>query len=597
MIESLRHLLHSASSLLISAIRNRRLFLDRIRQIWATEGLEGFSLRSKRWTGKACLYEPLPPTAKEKEEIAANIDRFHYLPLISILTPVHDVDEPWLRNAIDSVVSQYYPHWELCIADDMSSKPYIPEMLKEYAAKDPRIRFELLTTHHHISETSNVALSMARGEYVALLDHDDELAPDALFHVVKLLNRHPEADMIYSDEDHIHPTGKHTNPVFKPDWAPDLFLSHMYTCHLGVFRRSLLVKIGGFRKGYEGSQDYDLVLRLLLHDPKIFHLPRILYHWRMSSTSVAGNPFSKTYADEAALRAIQDYLKQSGQDAIVERGKLHLTYRARYRIRNPLQTAIVLHGAETELLRSSIESICGKTAYSQHRIYVAASSTDAPDSIQELGESGRAVVLRYPGTLNFAAVSNFAVSQTTEPILLFLAAGMEAIHPEWLTAMVEHVQRPEVGIVGARLHISGANKVRVGIILNPNSPFGYHPLVLPAKSPAHLGRSLVVHNVSGVTGACLMTRRDVFDAVGGFDAENFPTCCGDVDFCLKVRRAGYRIVFTPYAEMLQRRRPGYEYGGEDGKSARLPREASFFREKWAEAIQDGDRCFRLPNGL
>lgn len=585
-------------TLLVSFLRNHRLLSRRFKEIWKTEGIRGAVRRLRNRVGGYDLYEPVELSEADVEQIQAQIRDFKYSPLISIIMPVHNVAEPWLRKAIYSVVKQYYPHWELCIADDASTRPYIKEIISEYAAGDPRIKFRFLTTHHHISETSNAALAMAGGDYIALLDHDDELSPDALFRVVELLNRRPDADMIYTDEDHIHPSGSLTNPMFKPDWAPDHFLSQMYTCHLGVYRRSLVEQVGGFRKGYEGSQDYDLVLRLMDHKPKIHHIPKLLYHWRMAETSVTANPFNKTYADDAALRAIQDYLDRNSQDAVVEPGKFYLSYRVRYHIRNPLQVGIIIPTRNhADLLRTAIESIRKKTSYYHYTIYVVNNGSDDPktlDYLERIKASGQAEVIDYPMPFNFSAINNFAVAQTSEPILLFLNNDVEVVNADWLSAMVEHAQRPEIGAVGARLYYPDKTIQHAGIVLGIAGYAGHSHKGLPKAHPGYVGRTMIINNVSAVTGACLMTRREVFDAVGGFDAENLPIAGNDVDFCLKLNRLGYRIVFTPYAELIHSESKSRGYEDTPEKKERFAREVAFFREKWKDILESGDPYYN-PN--
>ena len=574
---------------------NHRRAISRTLQILRVEGVEGVISRLGVWTGVAGLYPPPVLTNEEVGRIKARIQQFEYRPLISIVTPVHNVDELWLRKAIDSVIKQLYPHWELCIADDASSRPYIARTLEEYASRDSRIRYKLLKEHHHISATSNVALSMASGEYAALLDHDDELAPDALFRVVELLNRHPEADMIYTDEDHIHPSGKHANPVFKPNWSPDLLLSHMYTCHLGVYRRSLLEKIGGFRKGVEGSQDYDLVLRLMLENPKVFHIPRLLYHWRMASTSVAGNPFNKRYAEAAAVRALTDYLAATGRDAVVEPGNIYLTYHIRYRINPPLETAILIPADDrVDLLRLTVESILKKTGYPHSRLYVVINVRTSPllrDYAKELETSKAATVLAHSGPPTLSAMNNFAAANTSEPVILFITPGMEPSHSGWLEAMVEHVQRTEVGVVGANLSFHDEPRERTGITLFPDSPAGFTYVTPPGGSPEELYRTRVIHNVTAVSSDCLMTRRETFNAVGGFDDENLATYANDVDFCLKVRELGLRITTTSYAEMTYKAIPR-DLTDFNEKDPVFVRETSFFRNRWKDVLARGDQYHR-----
>jgi len=582
---------------LLLPFTNLPLLSRRLKETWDREGLGGIFHRVKRRVVVRDLYEPPEPTAEEQERIEYRVDRFEYKPLISVVVPVHDVAEVWLREAVESVRRQIYPHWELCLADDASTFPHIPQVLREYAELDPRIRFVRLEANQHISGASNAALALASGEYVALLDHDDALPSDALYEVVALLNEHPEADMIYTDEAHLHPSGKLTNPHFKPDWAPDQFLSQMYTCHLGVYRRSLVEKIGGFRKGYEGSQDYDLVLRLLDHDPKIFHIPKVLYHWRMISTSVACNPFAKDYPEQAALKALQDYLDRNRMDAKVEKGRFYTSYRVRYTIKEPLPVAIVMPTRnQVKYLRTAIDSIRQKTDYPYYRLYVVDNGSDEPETLRYLDELDRndwASVLPHPVPFNFSAINNYAVTRVKEPVILFLNNDVEVLHPHWLEAMVEHIQRPEVGVVGGKLYYPDGSIQHAGVILGIGGVAGHSHKGLPGSFLGYFGRAEIVQNVSAVTGACLMTRREVFEAVGGLDEENLAIAFNDVDFCLKVREKGWRIIYTPYAELIHHESKSRGYEDTEEKIRRFGREIAFCQGKW-DGILERDPFYN-PN--
>ncbi|MFM6354855.1 MAG: glycosyltransferase family 2 protein, partial [Planktothrix sp.] len=316
------------------------------------------------------------------KSLAETINNFSYQPVISIIMPVYNTPEVFLREAIQSVLDQVYPDWELCIADDASTAPHIRGILEEYQRKDSRIKVVFRTQNGHISATSNSALELATGEFIGLLDHDDVLTPDALYEVVSLLNQHPVADMIYSDEDKLNEKGELTGHFFKPDWCPDSFLSRMYTCHFGVYRREIINQIGGFRVGYEGSQDYDLVLRFTEKTNQIFHIPKILYHWRIHSSSAAGGTEAKPYAYEAAKRALQDAIDRRGELGIVQDVPEYLgRYWVRYKILDYKRVSIIIPTRDLgAVLNRCLESIFTKTLYPNYEVILIDNGSIEPET-------------------------------------------------------------------------------------------------------------------------------------------------------------------------------------------------------------------------
>ena len=533
------------------------------------------------------------PSSNDLNAMKEDAKELKLQPLISVILPVYKISPKWLKKAIESVRSQIYTNWELCIVDDASFDLKIRDLLEAYNKLDSRIKVVFLKKNNHISGASNEALKLAEGEFIALLDHDDEFAPHALFEIAKLLNEHPDADMIYSDEDHINLQGKRVNPHFKPDWSPDLFLSQMYTCHLGCYRRELVSKIGGFRIGYEGSQDYDLVLRIMAHTNKIFHIPKILYHWRMVPTSVAGNPTAKNYADEAALKAINDYLSVNNINAVAEKGLFKFSYKINYAIINqPVVTIIIPMRDQVYYLKRLVYSILYKSDYPYYQIVIVNNQSAEEATFKyfhELADESRIKILDYPFPFNYSAINNFAAKQSNGDIFLFLNNDMEVINKDWLGQMVQHAQRPEIGVVGARLYYPDNGGIQhAGIIIGIGGYAGHAHQRMPVDSPGYFGRVKLIQNFSAVTGACLMTRKDVFSDVGGFNENELKIAANDVDYCLRVREKGLRVLYTPFAELIHYESISRGYEDTPEKIERFNREKAYFAKRWVDILSSGD---------
>lgn len=480
-----------------------------------------------------------------------------YRPLISIITPVYNPRPNVLRAMLDSVLAQTYDHWQLCLADGGSASPIVRAVLADYAARDPRICIKFLAQNLGISGNSNEALTMAAGEFVALLDHDDELTPNALYENVLLLNHHPDADMIYSDEDKLDEQGRRLGPPFcKPDWSPDLFRSMMYICHLGVYRTSLIKELGGFRPEFDGAQDYDLVLRLIERTTRIHHLPRVLYHWRIGAGSVAGDAEAKPYAYAAQVRSIAEHCQRLGWDCTVEAGLCRGHNRIKHNLRVAPRVSIIIPTRNrARTLRRCIESIRARSTYTNYEIIVVDNdSTEAAthDLLQALAQQTNMRVLAHAGVWNHSALINFAAAQAEGDLLLLLDNQVEVRAADWLEAMVGHAARADVGAVGAKLVAPDGSLQHGGFILRPERIALPMHQGLPAENFGYFGLSIVLRNVSAVTAACLMTRRALFQAVGGLNEDHLATIFNDVDYCLRLREQGLLILWTPFAELLYR---------------------------------------------
>jgi glycosyltransferase involved in cell wall biosynthesis len=490
-------------------------------------------------------FEQHRASAEELASMRHEARAFLSQPLISILTPVFDTPVPWLREAVDSVLAQVYENWELMLIDDGSTATDLLGALPALAARDRRIRLVRLESHQGISPALNKGLDVAEGQWLTFLDHDDVLEPDALFQNVKVLQENLEIDLIYSDEDKLTEAG-FDSPILKPDWSPDFFLSCNYLCHMIFLRRDLVRSVGGFRREFDGSQDYDLLLRISERTDRIYHVPRVLYHWRRSENSSASDVRQKPGQLEASWRAIEAHLERRGEPAHVTVDWRTHAFCVRRQMLEPRKISIIIpssHGPEP--LKRCVESLVSKTSYPNYDIVIV--QFGERDKVREAGTDFQ--VLHFPDAANDSAAKNYAVAQTDSPWILFLDDSVGAIDPDWLTIMAEHVQRPEIGAVGARLINSNGTIEHAGLVLGVNgiAQSAFHGF--PAEH-AGVNRQLrMTRNYSAVSGACLFARRHVFQEIGGFD-EGLSGALADVDLCLKMRRAGYLIVYTPLAKLI-----------------------------------------------
>ncbi len=494
---------------------------------------------------------------RDQASIEARMAQFSARPLVSVVVPVYKTVPEDLERAVASVLAQSYPHWELCLADDGSESPAVEEILRRFAAQEARIKVAFRPERGGIAAASNSALAVATGDLVAFLDHDDELTPDALFHVVDAVDRHPEADLLYSDQDKITPDNRRFEPFFKPDWSPDLLLSSNYICHLLVARRSLVEQAGGFRSEYDGSQDYDLILRLSEKARQVVHIPMILYHWRATPESVAGDPSRKKYALETARLAIADHLRRRNLAAQVVPAQDAGRWRVRYLIPDGTSVSIIIpSGGNLEILSDNLNGIARETDFRNYELIVVDNSRD--NAIRAFvnkwkadGRRARCIDWRRR-RFNYSAINNEAARQARGTLLLFLNDDTRVIAPGWLTAMVELAARPEVGAVGAKLLYPTGLIQHAGVVLGIFENCGHAFKAMDGAKSHYFGLSDVIRNVSAVTGACLMVRPEVFWEVGGFDEEKLAVAFNDIDLCLRIGRKGYRVLYTPHALLYHR---------------------------------------------
>jgi glycosyltransferase involved in cell wall biosynthesis len=476
------------------------------------------------------------------------IDNFARNPLISVVMPTYNTKPEWLIAAIESVRKQIYPCWELCIADDASTDKSIRPILERYAREDTRIKVVLREKNGHISAASNSALALATGEWVALMDHDDLMAEHALFWVAEAINQNPDACLIYSDEDKIDNSGVRFEPYFKCGWNVDLFYSQNMFSHLGVFRADLLCKSGGFREGFEGSQDYDLTLRCIeFIEPKhIHHIPRVLYHWRAHAKSTANATNAKPYAVLAGERAINEHFQRRKINASVT--FVDYGYRVRYDLPDslPMVSLIIPTWNQLPLLQKCIESILKKTTYPNYEILIIDNGSDDPATLQyfvELQAETLIRIVRDDRPFNYSALNNAAVKLAQGEVLGLLSSDLEVISSDWLSEMVSIALQPLVGAVGARLWYPNETLHDGGVILGmAESRVAGHPHYrMPRCQSGYFGRANLINSFSAVTANCLVIRKAIYEEAGGLNETELQLAFNDVDFCLRLREAGIAI--------------------------------------------------------
>lgn len=512
-------------------------------------------------------------------------------PLISIVMPTYNAHGEWLDAAIESVQAQLYPNWQLCIADDASTDPAAHERLRQWSARDPRIQVTFREVNGHISHASNSALALVRGEWVALMDHDDLLAEDALLRVAETLGHHPDVRLIYSDEDKLDEDGCRADPYFKPDWNIDLFYSQNYFSHLGVYHAQLLRDAGGFRPGFEGSQDYDLALRCLerIRPDQIHHIPRVLYHWRVHAQSTASSSGAKPYAQLAGEHALNEHLARTAADARAERDGPF--YRVRYQLPHPqpLVSLIIPTRDAAGLVRQCINSILARTTYTNYEIVLVDNGSTDPDALayfRTLAELPGFKVIRDEREFNYSALNNLAVEQAKGEVIGLINNDIEVITEDWLEEMAALALQPGVGAVGARLWYPDGRLQHGGVILGIGGVAGHSHKYLARGDHGYFSRAILRQSLSAVTGACLLVRKAHFLAVGGLNAIDLKVAFNDVDFCLRLRQAGLRNVWTPYAELFHHESATRGTDMAPEKQQRFAGEVRYMLARWPDLARD-----------
>ena len=506
---------------------------------------------------------------------------------ISVLVPTYRTPEDFLRQMIESVLNQTYPYLELCIADGSGENISVEKVVKEYQAKDQRVRYQRLEKNEGIAGNTNAAIRMATGDYLALFDHDDLLSPNALFEVASTIEK-DKADVVYTDEDKVTSDLKeHFQPHFKPDFNPDLLCSNNYICHLFVVKRSLALKLGGQDPAYDGAQDYDFIFRCTEEAEKIVHIAKILYHWRVHQASTADNPTSKMYAFDAGKRAIEAHLQRIGAKAEVSHTKDLGFYRVKYQVQgNPKVSIVIPNKDEKETLKKCLESIWQKTTYSNYEIILVENNSttrEIRDYYQELDGKNGVRVVYWDKEFNYSAINNFGISYAKGEYILCLNNDITVISPEWMEELLANCQRPEVGIVGARLYYPDNTIQHAGIVLGMGGCAGSLFVGLARSRGGYLHKAALQQDLSAVTAACFMVKKEAFEKVGGFE-EKLAVAFNDVDFCLKVRHAGYLVVYDPYAELYHHESKTRGYENTEAKKRRFQEEIEYMRCHWMPDI-------------
>lgn len=521
--------------------------------------------------------------------------KFDYSPLISIAVPAYQTPVEFLRQMIESLIVQTYSNWELCIINASPDNEEMQKVLAEYSAGDSRVRFCNLKENLGIAENTNRAFAMTKGEFVGLLDHDDLLAPNALYEIVKILQDHPQADALYTDEDKVTTElDEHFQPHLKPDFNLDLLRSNNYICHFFVVRKSIVEKAGGFRKEFDGAQDYDFIFRCTENAGEVLHVPEILYHWRTHKASTADNPASKMYAFEAGKRAIEAHLERTGTKGEVSHTQDLGFYRVKYPVQGkPLVSVIIPNKDEKETLQTCLEMLEKNTGYQNFEIIIVENNSTTDEIFRyykELSGNRKIHLLRWGKEFNYSAINNFAVAHAKGEYLLFLNNDVKSINPDWLEEMLGVCQRPEVGGVGAKLIYPDNTIQHAGCVIGMGGIAGHMFVDMPADRTGYLHKASLLQDMSAVTAACLLMKKEVFEQAGGF-TEELAVAFNDVDLCLKVRKNGYLIVYDPYVKLYHME--SKTRGAEDSKEKvrRFQTEIEYMRCHWIDILKNGDPCY------
>ena len=521
--------------------------------------------------------------------------KFDYSPLISIAVPAYQTPVEFLRQMIESLIVQTYSNWELCIVNASPDNEEMQKVLAEYSAGDSRVRFCNLKENLGIAENTNRAFAMTKGEFVGLLDHDDLLAPNALYEIVKILQDHPQADALYTDEDKVTTElDEHFQPHLKSDFNLDLLRSNNYICHFFVVQKSIVEKAGGFRKEFDGAQDYDFIFRCTENAGEVLHVPEILYHWRTHKASTADNPASKMYAFEAGKRAIEAHLERTGTKGEVSHTQDLGFYRVKYPVQGkPLVSVIIPNKDEKETLQTCLEMLEKNTGYQNFEIIIVENNSTTDEIFRyykELSGNRKIHLLRRGKEFNYSAINNFAAAHAKGEYLLFLNNDVKSINPDWLEEMLGVCQRPEVGGVGAKLIYPDNTIQHAGCVIGMGGIAGHMFVDMPADRTGYLHKASLLQDMSAVTAACLLMKKEVFEQAGGF-TEELAVAFNDVDLCLKVRKNGYLIVYDPYAKLYHME--SKTRGAEDSKEKvrRFQTEIEYMRCHWIDILKNGDPCY------
>ncbi len=564
---------------------------------------EGFAATIRRYRSLGTPYqeseisysewiEKNEPSYRQLQKQRAEV--FPYMPLISVAVPTYNTKQSFLEEMIASLEEQTYPNWELCIADGNSeNRDEIERILKQHS----KIKYVMLDENKNIVGNSNEALKLCTGEFIGLLDHDDTLAPFCLYEVVKAINENPDAEMLYSDEDKFTVSdGPRFEPHFKPDFSPNYLNSCNYITHFSVFKKPLMDKLGGFREGYDGSQDHDLILRATEMAKSVVHIPKILYHWRVHDGSTAKNIGAKNYAVTAGEKAVAAHLERIGTPGTVESIEGKPMYRVHLPVDDTEKVSVIIPNKDhVDDLKKCLDSILEKTTYRNYEIIIVENNSvqsETFDYYDTLKSNGKIRVIYYKGDFNFSKINNFAAEQCDGKYLLFLNNDTEVITPNWIEELVMLGQQENIGAVGAKLIYPNNTIQHAGVVIGLFGIAGHLFSGFAHNADGYFGRLKLVYNYSAVTGACMLIKHSDFDAVGGFE-ETLAVAFNDIDLCEKLLHIGKYNVYTPFCELYHYESKSRGLDVDKEKDRRFRREIKICRKRWKE-LEDGDPFFN-PN--
>lgn len=522
--------------------------------------------------------------------------KFDINPKISIIIPMYNTPEKFFEELIDGLIEQTYPNWELCLADGSPEKN---EKLEKIYKKDERIKYKFIGENKGISGNTNTALELATGDYIALLDHDDLLPKFSLYEIVKCINKNPDVDFIYTDEDKFEELGgKRYDPYFKSDFAPDTLRANNFICHFSIFKKELMNELGGFRSEFDGAQDYDIILRMSEKAKKIIHIPKILYHWRVHALSTAkSGGTAKPYAYEAGIKAVQAHIDRIGLKGEVVSGNTLGTYKVNYEIKgNPKVSIIIPNKDYVSTLKVCLKSIAKLTTYENYEIIVVENNSEEQktfDYYDEINGKDKIKVVKYPEKgFNYSKIINYGVANSDGEYIIQLNNDTELITSNWIEEMLGFAQREDVGAVGAELFYPDKSIQHAGIIIGIGGVAGHVFRNIPHGMHGYFSKDAMIQNMSAVTAACMMAPRKMYEAVGNMD-EKFEVAFNDVDFCLKIREQGKLIVYNPYVQFIHYESKSRGFEDTLEKQKRFQGEIERFQKRWKKILKDGDPYYNI----
>ncbi|MGO5051967.1 glycosyltransferase family 2 protein [Lachnospiraceae bacterium LCP25S3_G4] len=541
------------------------------------------------------ILEKLPT----KQELKKQSEKeFNYQPIFSIVVPLYETPLHYLEQMIESVMVQSYSKWELCLSDGSGFDSPIKDVLKRYTNLDNRIKVIYNEEKLNISRNTNKALEIVTGDYVAFMDHDDLLTPDALFQCVNILNNVGKQDLIYTDEDKITMDGKHFfQPHFKSDFNIDLLCSMNYFCHLVVVSRELYNCVGNLNEEFDGAQDYDFVLRCVESAKKIYHIPKVLYHWRAHKESTAQNPDSKNYAVEAGRNAIQAHYDRIGIKANVIEGEGFGVYKTKYQVTNMPKVSIIIPNKDhTDDLNKCIESIEAKTKYPNYEYIIIENNSELEETFEYYRKlkknNDKVKIVTWKKKFNYAAINNYGVTFANGEYYWFLNNDTEIINSDCMEELLGYCTRADIGIVGARLYYPDNIVQHAGIVIGYAGIAGHAFIGQMRGMPGYFSRIVCAQDYSAVTAACMMVKKSVFELVDGFE-EKYAVAFNDVDFCLRVREQGMLVVYNPYAELYHYESKSRGLEDTQEKRQRFQKEVKLFQKRWENLLKKGDPYYNI----